>query len=74
MLPFDAVQVPAYHRVAGRHLRIVDCKLVAAACRAGVEVHVWTIGDERTMRELIALGVNGIVTNRTDLLAGVLAS
>nr|WP_244956046.1 hypothetical protein [Rothia nasimurium] len=26
------------------------------------------------MRELIALGVNGIVTNRTDLLAGVLAS
>lgn len=57
-----------------RRLRIVDRKLVAAARRAGVEVHVWTIDDERTMRELIALGVNGIVTNRTDLLAGVLAS
>lgn len=55
-------------------LRIVDRKLVATARRAGVEVHVWTIDDERTMRELIALGVNGIVTNRTDLLAGVLAS
>lgn len=74
MLPFDAVQVPAYHRVAGRRLRIVDRKLLAAARRAGVEVHVWTIDDERTMRELIALGVNGIVTNRADLLAGVLAS
>ena len=74
MLPFDAVQVPAYHRVAGRRLRIVDRKLLAAARRAVVEVHVWTIDDERTMRELIALGVNGIVTNRTDLLAGVLAS
>lgn len=55
-------------------LRIVDRKLVAAARRAGVGVHVWTIDDERTMRELIALGVNGIVTNRTDLLADVLAS
>lgn len=74
MLPFDAVQVPAYHRVAGRRLRIVDRKLVAAARRAGVQVHVWTVDDERTMRELIALGVNGIVTNRTDLLADVLAS
>lgn len=57
-----------------RRLRIVDRKLVAAARRAGVEVHVWTIDDKRSMRELIALGVNGIVTNRTDLLVGVLAS
>lgn len=72
VLPFDSLQIPVYHRIAGRTLRIADRSLVEAAHRAGLEVHVWTVDDERTMRELIALGVDGIVTNRTDVLARVL--
>lgn len=72
LLPFDCLQIPAYYRVAGRNLHIADRALVEAAHRAGLEVHVWTVDDERTMRELIALGVDGIVTNRTNLLARVL--
>lgn len=71
-LPFDSLQIPAYYRFAGRTLRIADSTLVEAAHRAGLEVHVWTVDDERTMRELIALGVDGIVTNHTDTLAQVL--
>ncbi|ORC24957.1 hypothetical protein A7979_08970 [Rothia nasimurium] len=74
LLPFDAVQVPACRELGGWRLRIVDRKLVAAARAAGVQVHVWTIDDEPTMRQLLALGVDGIVTNRSDLLASVLAS
>jgi glycerophosphoryl diester phosphodiesterase len=32
---------------------------------------VYTINDEDTMREFVAMGVSGIFTNRPDVLAGV---
>ncbi|MFW0118800.1 glycerophosphodiester phosphodiesterase family protein [Rothia sp. P5764] len=71
-LPFDSLQIPLYYRLAGRNIRIADRALVEAAHRAGLEVHVWIVDDQRTMRELIALGVDGIVTNHTDVLARIL--
>ncbi|MCS6710656.1 glycerophosphodiester phosphodiesterase [Brachybacterium sp. EF45031] len=67
--PYQALQVPMRH---GRW-RIVTPRSVAAAHRAGCEVHVWTIDTPAGMREVLALGVDGIVTNRADLLAGFLA-
>ncbi|MDY3049085.1 MAG: glycerophosphodiester phosphodiesterase family protein [Rothia sp. (in: high G+C Gram-positive bacteria)] len=73
LLPFDAIQLPLTHRLAGRQFQVIDRKLLAAAHQAGIAVHVWTVDDERTMRELIALGVDGIVSNRSDLLARLLA-
>jgi glycerophosphoryl diester phosphodiesterase len=42
-----------------------DCR------RSDVPVHVYTINDEDTMREFVAMGVSGIFTNRPDVLAGV---
>jgi glycerophosphoryl diester phosphodiesterase len=48
-------------------VRVVTPKLIAVAHRAGVEVHVWTINDQSEMRELVALGVDGIITDRADL-------
>ncbi|QWW20329.1 glycerophosphodiester phosphodiesterase [Schaalia sp. 19OD2882] len=63
-----AVQVP----VRQGFLRIVDRRFVATAHRAGLAVHVWTVNDEATMRELVGLGVDGIVTDRPSLAKDVL--
>ena len=52
--------------------RLVDARSVAAAHRRGLQVHVWTIDDEAEMRRLIALGVDGIMTDRPALLRRVL--
>jgi glycerophosphoryl diester phosphodiesterase len=41
--------------------------LLAAFHAAEVEVHVWTINDEPTMRALLERGVDGIVTDRADI-------
>lgn len=59
----DAVQIPE------RALRMstVTPRTVAAFHDAGVEIHVWTVDDPDRMRALLALGVDGIVTDRADL-------
>ena len=59
----DALQVPERQ---GR-LRIVTPRLIDAAHRHDVEVHVWTVNDPADMRRLVAMGVDGIVTDRADL-------
>lgn len=59
-----ALQVP-HHR--GR-LRIATPGLVRRAHAAGVHVHVWTVDDPTEMETLLARGVDGLMTDRTDLL------
>lgn len=55
-----------------RGLRLVQPGLLCAAHAQGRLVHVWTVNDPATMRELIDLGVDGITTDRPDLLVEVL--
>jgi glycerophosphoryl diester phosphodiesterase len=62
------LQVP--HR-RGR-VRVVTEQFVARAHAAGRPVHVWTIDDPAEMHHLLDLGVDGLFTDRTDLLRSVL--
>ena len=66
----QVAQVP----VSQGRLKIVDRRFVQAAHRRDLEVHVWTIDDEADMRALLDLGVDGLVTDRPDLLREVLRS
>ena len=65
-------QVPVSYEVAGLKIRLLTKSRIKAIHRAGYRVHVWTIdvGDE--MHTLIDWGVDGIVTDRPDLLREVL--
>lgn len=63
-----ALQVPHWHR----GIRVVTPGLIARAHALGMHVHVWTIDDPQQMRELLDLGVDGMMTDRTDLLREVL--
>jgi glycerophosphoryl diester phosphodiesterase len=65
----DALQVP---ESVGRQ-RLVNSKLVDAAHAAGVAVHVWTINDAESMSRLLDLGVDGIITDRPDVLIEVVS-
>ncbi len=46
---------------------------LAEAHALGIAINVWTVDDDDRMRELLALGVDGIVTNRPDRLAKILS-
>ncbi|MDH6236993.1 glycerophosphodiester phosphodiesterase family protein [Cryobacterium sp. CG_9.6] len=64
-----AVQVP---ETAGP-LRIVTPRFVRRMHDVGVEVHVWTVNDVSTMRRLLDIGVDGLVTDRTDIAVALVA-
>ena len=53
---------------------VVDETLVQAAHQRGVAVHVWTINDEAAMERLVDLGVDGIISDRPQALAALLAA
>jgi glycerophosphoryl diester phosphodiesterase len=66
--PSVALQVP---RTFG-DIVVVDEDFVAAAHRAGLAVHVWTIDDKEELASLAELGVDGIMTDRPLALEAVL--
>lgn len=65
----DVLQVPETHR----GIRILTPRFIREAHRRNIPVHVWTVDDPRNMRRLLSWGVDGIQTDRPDLLASVLA-
>lgn len=50
----------------------VDGKLVDAVHRAGAHIHLWTVDEPADMRRFLDMKVDGIVTDRPDLLNEVL--
>lgn len=65
---FDALQIPERQGP----IRVLSRRLVDAAHANGVEVHVWTVNDAATMRRLVALGVDGVVSDRADVAVAAL--
>lgn len=68
--PAIALQVPETRR----GIRVVTRRFVKRAHALGIQVHVWTIDDEDSMNRLLDLGVDGIMTDRTDVLKDVLVA
>lgn len=66
----DALQVPWK---AGP-LRVVTPKDVETAHRLGKQVHVWTVNDRADMETLLDMGVDGLVSDRADILKDVLVA
>jgi glycerophosphoryl diester phosphodiesterase len=48
-------------------IELITKDTVAAAHRCGLEVHVWTINEAEEMRRLLALGVDGIISDLPGL-------
>ena len=64
----SALQLPTQIR----GVRVVDDKLVKAAHESGLQVHVWTVNDPQEMTRLLDIGVDGLITDRPDLLKDLL--
>jgi glycerophosphoryl diester phosphodiesterase len=62
----------AFRSATGRSVRVVTPAYVRRAHALGLVVLAWTINDPAEMHRLLDLGVDGIVTDRADLLKRVL--
>ncbi|NLM14814.1 MAG: glycerophosphodiester phosphodiesterase [Clostridiaceae bacterium] len=64
-----ALQATAYHPHAS-FLQTSDGEKCAACLqKAGIDVNVWTVDDEKEMQACCAQGVTSIITNRPDVFA-----
>ena len=52
--------------------RVVSPRFIREAHRRNMPVQLWTVDDPDDMRRLLSWGVDGIQTDRPDLLAAVL--
>jgi glycerophosphoryl diester phosphodiesterase len=69
--PFQALQAPEKYKGI---VPVTTRRLVRKAHDRRLRVDVWTIDDEPAMRRLLSFGVDGIMTDRPDVLARVLNS
>jgi glycerophosphoryl diester phosphodiesterase len=70
----DSVGLFAHVPLRLGRLRVYTDELVERAHDAGVRVIVWTVNDSPTMHRLLDRGVDGIITDRPDILREVLVA
>jgi len=68
----DAFQLPTSQRLGPFRIQLDNPRLIKRAHALGIKVHYWTINDEETMRRLIELGADGIITDYPDRAVKVL--
>ena len=61
-------------RVWSPHARDLSPSVIAEAHALGLVVIPWTVNDPKDMERAIALGIDGLITDRPDLLRQVLQS
>jgi len=66
-VPYAGFQVPECSGAT----RIVSKRFIDMAHRADLAVQVWTVDDETDARRLLSWGVDALITDRPDLIAGV---
>lgn len=64
-----ALQIPLHWQ--GR--KLIEAPVLEAAHQLGLEVHVWTINSTEDMAELLSLGVDGLMSDHSRLLAEMAA-
>ena len=69
MFPFDALQIPRYFH----GINVITPRFLEAAHHHGIQVHIWTIDEPTEMYELLAAGVDGLMTDLPDVLLAVMA-
>jgi glycerophosphoryl diester phosphodiesterase len=65
----DALQVPEVYL----GVRVLTPRFLREAHKRNLPIHVWTVDDPQDMRRFLAMGVDGIQTDRPDLLAPILS-
>jgi glycerophosphoryl diester phosphodiesterase len=66
-VPYAGFQVPECSGAT----RIVSKRFIEMAHRANLVVQVWTVDDEKDARRLLSWGVDALITDRPDLITGV---
>ncbi|MFH1765632.1 MAG: glycerophosphodiester phosphodiesterase [Gemmatimonadota bacterium] len=64
----DALQIPETHH----GIRVLSRRFLREAHARNLPIHVWTVNDPQDMVRLLEMGVDGIQTDRPDLLAPIL--
>lgn len=65
--PIDALQLPVKAGV----FNFASRSFIDLAHRHRVEIHFWTINEPEQMHQLIAMGADGLVTDRADIARAV---
>jgi len=63
----DSIELPT--DVIG--INLINQTIIDTAKTRGIDIHYWTVNDTETMEQLMNKGVDGIITDRPDLLIDV---
>jgi glycerophosphoryl diester phosphodiesterase len=67
-IPGDCLQVPIY----SHGIKVVTKRFIKFVQSKNLKIMVWTINDEKTLKKLIDLGVDGIITDKPKLLTDLM--